>query len=209
MKLLLFFLFFCITVIFRFLNTYIRGFLLKFLKFATVRISLYIFLAIFLYSRIFTFSRSFHIFESTDPSIVICDGFMDLKLPDTWISFITDWFVVQGRETSVINLLPGGNNARSCESAVIARHRSESTLVSCLIVRLTFNSKSCVALPWPWLELIHAFSRNARVAHKSRKTCRWLRVNHPPISILNSRVRAKVSDFPIVATARYQSVFQT
>lgn len=125
---------------------------------------------------------------------------MDLELPDIWISSITDWLVVQDRETFVVNLLPGGNNARSCGSIVIARHRSE-TLVSCLIVRLTFNSKSCVALPWPWLELIHAFSRNARVAHKSRKTCQWLRVNHLPISILNSRVRAKVSDFPIVTTA--------
>lgn len=130
-----------------------------------------------------------------------------LELPDIWASSITGWLVVQDRETFVVNLLPGGNNAPSCGSVVIARHRGE-TLVSCLIVRLTFNSKSCVSLPWPRLELIHAFSHNARVLINLGKLAGGYGLTTHQLA---SWIRGCEQKFPIslLSQRRYRGVPQT
>lgn len=132
---------------------------------------------------------------------------MGPELSDIWISSITEWLVVQDRETFVVNLLPGGNNARSCGSVVITRHRGE-TLVSCLIVRLTFNSESCVTLPWPWLELIHAFSRNARALINLGKLAGGYGLTTHQLA---SWIRGCKRKFPIslLSQRRYQVVPQT
>lgn len=129
---------------------------------------------------------------------------MNFELLDIWISSITDWLVVQDREAFVVNLLPGGNNARSCRSVVIVRPCGE-TLVSCLIVWLTFNSKSCVTLLWPWLELIHAFSRNARALINLGKLVGGYGLTTYQLA---SRIRGCKRKFPIslLSQRRHQGV---